>query len=213
MIKLLLVDDHQMFLDGISSILADEEDIQIIQEMPDGDLALKVLETEEVDVVVLDYEMPEMNGEEAARRIKEINSEIKILVLSMHKDKNIIKRLIKAGIHGFVLKNRGKKDLIYAIRKVMEGKKCFGEDIMELLIDEIADTDKKQSRLKIHLTRREKEVLKLVVDGFTSKQMAEKLFIAESTVETHRGNLLEKAGVKNSRALIKYAFDNDLLDS
>ena len=212
MIKILLVDDHQMFLDGLASILRDEEDIEIIQEVPDGELALKVLKNNPVDVVILDYEMPYINGYLTTKEIKKKYPQCKVLILSMHNDKTIIKNLIEVGVSGFILKNSGKKELIRAIRAITDDKKYFSEKITEILISDIAESKNQEKQEKVHITKREKEVLKLVVEGYTSKQIANELFIAETTVETHRSNLLSKTGMPNARALVNYAHKNKLLE-
>lgn len=212
MIKVLLADDHQMVLDGLSMLLENEPDIEKVQEVTDGQLVMKVLETVEVDIVVLDIEMPRMDGIETAREIREKYPDVKILVLTMYNTKTFIEQLVKAGAMGYILKNRGKEELIEAIRKIAEGGKYFGEAVTETLINSMVEVGSGVPTPEVILTRREKEILQLIVQGMSTPQIAEKLFIANSTVESHRRNLIDKTDVPNSKALIAFAYENDLVD-
>ncbi|MDW3194942.1 MAG: response regulator transcription factor [Cytophagales bacterium] len=212
MIKLLLADDHQIVLDGLSSLLSKERDMKIIDEVPDGELVLKVLATKQVDIVILDIEMPELDGIETTKAIKETYKTVKVLILSMYNDEEFIKQIIQIGASGYILKNRGKEELVDAIRKIAEGGQFFGEAVTNVLIEGLRKPKNLQEKEEVILTRREKEVLGLISHGLTTPQIAEKLFIAHSTVETHRRNLIDKTNSSNTKALIRYAYKNGLVD-
>ncbi|MEO1052675.1 MAG: response regulator transcription factor [Bacteroidota bacterium] len=212
MIKVLLADDHQIVLDGLSLLLDQEDDIEKVDEVQDGELALKVLQVKKVDVAVLDIEMPFMDGIETTKAIRETHPDVKILILTMYNDESFISQLIQAGASGYILKNRGKEELVEAIRKVAGGGEYFGEAVTNTLIASIKKPKKKLSDDIVQLTKREKEVLKLIAEGLSTPQISERLFIAHSTVETHRRNLIDKTGVPNSKALIRYAYQNGLAE-
>ena len=211
MIKVLLADDHQIVLDGLSLLLGADKDIEKVYEATDGDLVLKALKVKDVDVVVLDIEMPIKDGIETTRSIRENFPHVKVLILTMYNTENFIKELVKAGASGYILKNRGKEELVDAIKKVADGGKYFGDAVTETLINGIKTPDKSQALDQVIFTKREKEVLNLIAEGLSTPQIAEKLFIAHSTVETHRRNLIDKTGVPNSKALIRYAYKNGLV--
>ena len=211
MIKVLLADDHQIVLEGLSSLLKDEGDIQIVQEVYDGEQVLKVLKNEIIDVVILDIHMPRMDGLETTKKIQEQYPNTNVLILTMDKEPETILGLVDAGALGFVLKNRGKEELVQAVRKVSAGKKYLGDIVTEALLMS-RNNAKKEVANKIILTRREKEVLTLITEGLTSGQIAEKLFISPSTVETHRRNVLDKTGALNSKALIRLAIELNLIE-
>lgn len=212
MIKVLLADDHQIVLDGLSLLLEMENDIQKVDGVLDGRMVLKVLEYAEVDVAVIDVEMPEMDGIETTIAIKERHPQVKVLILTMYNKEDFIAKLIQAGASGYILKNRGKEELVDAIRKVAKGGEYFGEAVTRALVNSLKTSKKKINNDLVQLTKREEEVLKLIADGLSTPQIAEKLFIAHSTVETHRRNLIDKTGVANSKALIKYAYKNGFMD-
>ncbi|MCD6067641.1 MAG: response regulator containing a CheY-like receiver domain and an DNA-binding domain [Bacteroidetes bacterium] len=209
-IRLIIADDHQMFIDGIRSALADNGSIQIIATANNGKQLLSLLENETPDVILLDINMPEMNGLDAARHIVKKFPEIKIIILSMYLEKQFIEELVKIGVSGYILKNTGMKELEQAIITVTEGKKHFSGDITLKMIG--AETNESYPGHPVMhkeenpvLTEREIEVLKLIALEHTTPEIAEKLFISAYTVETHRKNLIRKLNVKNIAGLVKYA--------
>ncbi|MFA0960249.1 response regulator [Roseivirga sp. BDSF3-8] len=212
-INVLIADDHQIVLDGLTLLLQNEEDIHIVDVVADGSLALKVMEYEKVDVAVIDISMPGLDGVETTKAIKEKYPETAVLILTMHNEGGYITELIKTGASGYILKNRGKEELVDAIHKVAAGGQFFSESVTQTLIADIKNGEaaKKKNNM-IQLTRREKEVLKHISRGLTSPQIAEVLFIAPSTVETHRRNLIDKIGVPNSKGLVRYAIKNGYSD-
>lgn len=208
MIKIILADDHQIVLDGLKMLLQEEHNIQLVGEAINGKEVLAILERAEVDIAVLDVEMPLMNGIEASEVIKERFPNTKILILTMYNDQAFIRKLIEIGASGYILKNKGKEELVEAIKDISEGKTYFGREVTNTLISGIQTTVRNKPEKEIPLTKREVDVVKLIADGRSTPQIAEELFIAHSTVETHRRNLIDKTGVPNSKALIKWAIQH-----
>ena len=210
MIKVLLADDHQIVLDGLSMLLEMEDDIELVAGVLDGDLVLSTLTKNEIDVAILDIEMPIKGGIETAKIIREKYPNTKVLILTMYNREEFITQLIQIGVSGYILKNRGKEELVSAIRKVYNGGEYFGDAVTKVIITGIREK-KNSFKHSIQLTRREEEVLKLIAQGLSTPQISEKLFIANSTVDTHRRNLIDKLDVPNSKALMKYAIENGLV--
>ena len=208
MIRVFITDDHQLVLDGISSILEGQEGIQVVGISLSGADTLEQLKTLEVDVLLLDINMPGMDGIAVARELKEKESPVKVLILSMHNNPQFTKQLIEIGVLGCIIKNSGKREVIRAIETVHAGNRYYGADVTNTLFDSI---DKSQKAVEhAELTKREVEVLKLIAQEYNTKEIADKLFISTHTVETHRKNLLSKLGVKNSAGLARYAAKNHL---
>ena len=182
--------------------------MEVVADALDGQAALEVLSICTVDIAILDIDMPKMDGLKLTQIIREKYPHIKILILTMYNDEEFITNLIQAGTSGYVLKNRGKEELVEAIRKIDGGDTYFGQAVTNTLISAIKSPKKKLSESNIPLTRREVEVLNLIILGKTTPQISDDLFIAHSTVETHRRNLIDKTGVANSKALITWGIKN-----
>ncbi len=208
MIRVFITDDHELVIDGIRSILEGVEGIEVVGAALGGKETLSRLKELDVDVLLLDINMPEMDGIEVARQLINEESPVKILVLSMHNNPQFTKQLIEIGVLGCLLKNSGKKEVIKAIEDVYEGTRTYGADVTNKLFDSI-DRSKKAVE-KVELTKREIEVLKHIVNEYTTGEIAKKLFISPHTVETHRKNLLSKLMVKNTAGLVRFAVMNDL---
>jgi DNA-binding NarL/FixJ family response regulator len=206
-IRIALADDHQMFTEGLSSILDNYEELRIIGIAQNGQLLLDLLHEKKADVVLLDVSMPVMRGEQAAITIMERYPETRIIMLTMHHTDDIVVPLIESGVHGFLLKNSSKKELVEAIRTVFQGGTYFSQEIASRL----ASRFRKNQARSIQLTKREQEVLQKVFEGLSTAEIAEKLFISPSTVETHRKNLLSKTGCKNSAQLIQFGLANSFI--
>lgn len=209
MINVIIADDHQIVLDGLKSLLEREKDICPVGEALNGFELLAQLEKKQVDVAVIDIDMPRMNGIETTKEIRTRFPDVKVLILSMYNDNEYIKQLVEVGASGYILKNKGKEELVNAIKKIASGSEYLGEDIIKTIMEEMKRPKKTFNDNKIPLTKREIEVLKLIAHGCTTPQIADKLCIAHSTVETHRRNLIDKLGVANSKELIRYAIEND----
>lgn len=212
--KILIADDHQLVIDGIKLMLSTEKDLECIAQAHSGQEVLDYLQSYPVDMVILDINMPGINGVETCRIIHREYPEIKVLVLSMLKEASLIKLMLKNGAHGYVLKHAGKEEVIIAIRKIFEGQNYYSEDVSEIIMASLVGQqtkDKPQSPFP-QLSRREKQVLQLIVDEFTTAEIAEKLHIGFGTVETHRRNILIKLGARNTAGLVRTAIEYGLLE-
>lgn len=208
--KIVLVDDHQMLIDGLSAILSANDSIEIIKTYTNGNLLLEELETLQPDIILTDISMPEMDGYELTKRIKRSYPEIKIIALSMSGNIADINKMLDVGISGYVLKNVGNQELIEAIQKVAQGKMHFSDDVTEVMVkNKHSKPDNENEHAK--LTERELEILKLIVQELNNAEIADKLFISERTVETHRKNMIRKFNTKTIVGLIKYAMDHKLI--
>jgi len=208
--KLLLVDDHEIFLDGLESLLASSEQIQIIGTALNGELALDKLEAELPDVLITDLSMPEMDGIELVKKVKEKYPDVKILVLSMHDDRETILEIMMAEAEGYLLKNTGKKELLRAIDRLMDGSTFYSNRVMEIMLERFQQEMKKQEAETI-LTDRELEILQLISEEKSSREIADNLFISIRTVDTHRKNLLRKTEVHTVIGLLKFGVRNCLI--
>ncbi len=211
MIKVLLADDHEIMLDGICSILKEEEDIEVVATAKNGEEAVRYIEHNPVDVAVLDINMPIINGITTTKMIQVSSPETKVLILSMYDEDEFIDEAFEAGCRGYILKNKGQEELVTAIRRIHKGSPYFGDRIQEKMLQQHKES-KAPKKEKIKLTKREVEVLKLIASEMTSSEISNKLSIAESTVNTHRRNLIEKLGVKSSLGLGTYALREGLID-
>lgn len=212
MINVLIADDHKIVVDGLTSILKNEKDIKIVGTGKNGLEALEIVKNNTIDIVILDINMPELNGIEATKKIKDISPESKVLILSMYNDREFIDELLQAGCSGYILKNKGQEELVKAIRTILGGNDYLGEEIIKTIIKGRREKKNERITLPIHLTKRETEVLKLIAQEYTAPEIAEQLFIEETTVNTHRRNLISKLKVKNSLGLVSYAFKNGLVE-
>lgn len=205
LVKVALVDDHQLFRSGIKFILDDTEDIKIVLEASNGKEFLDLLEHEDPDVVLMDISMPEMDGMEATRLSLEKKPELNILVLSMFSDIEYYNSMIDLGVKGFILKDIDNNELLTAIRKVSKGGNYFSQELLLQLIKNKPDDQ------VVSLTNREKEVLDLICQGNSNQEISEELYISQRTVERHRASLLEKTDSKNSISLVIFAIKNGLV--
>lgn len=201
MIKIAIADDHQMFIDGIESLFLDNPDIEIKVAANNGVELLEKLNYEPIDILLLDSDMPQLDGLETAKKIKEKYPSIRIIVLTMHNEKNIISSFVQEGVAGYILKNTSEKELIEAINLVHKGETFYSQKVAHVMMKDLGD----RSAAKMEISEREIDVLKLIAEEYTTNEIAEKLFISKNTVETHRKNLIFKLGAKNVVGLVKYA--------
>jgi DNA-binding NarL/FixJ family response regulator len=206
--SILIVDDHQLVIDGLKSMLANEKNYVIKGEALNGQQALEMITAnpEEFQLIVTDITMPLMSGIELCKIVKEQFPYIKVLVLSMHNSISIIKDALNAEADGYLLKNTGQDEFIKAIERVLGDGTYFSQDILPIILN-LFQKEKKET-LKNALSQREKEVLELIVQEYTSKEIAEKLFISKQTVDTHRINIMQKTDCKTLVGLIKYAIQS-----
>ncbi len=206
-IKVALADDHTMFLDGLASLFANNDEIEVSVLVNSGEALLSALKDHISDVVLTDINMPGIGGNEAASRILKEYPEKKIIVLSMHDTGPYIFPLIDLGIHGYLMKNADKSELFEAIRTVHAGKNYFCQPVRDLL----RRREEMMEEEGIVLTRREREVLQYVYEGLATHEIADKLCISPFTVETHRRNLLSKTDTKNATQLVNKAISLGLV--
>lgn len=214
--KVLLVDDHEIFSDGIMAIIRNLDSIQVLGNVTSGEDAVNKLDSMQPDIIIMDVMMSGMNGFEATRIIKEQNPDIKILILSSEVTRDYVSMGIKSGIDGYITKQCGKNELIEAIKTISAGKQFFNSAITNLIFEDFYSSqragDKREKRLKSsELSKRENEVLELIADGKSNQETADLLFISIKTVETHKMNILEKLGLKNTAELVKYAIKNGII--
>ena len=212
MINVLIADDHQLIIDGLKTIMEDAEDIQIVAEAKDGYQVLKVLEeTPDIHVILMDINMPKLDGLDCTRQVHKRFPEVKVIALTQYSEKRFVKRMIKNGASGYILKDSERDVLIKAIRTVHEGEKYFCDRLsFQLASQELKMQDTKSLFPK--LSERETEILKLICREFSSQEIADQLFISFHTVESHRANLMLKAGAKNTAGLVRWAVENDFTD-
>ena len=209
-IRIVLVDDHQMLIDGLKAILSTFENIEIVKTYTNGNQLLNEFESLKIDLILTDISMPQIDGYELTKQIKKIKADTKVIAVSMSGDIANINRMLDAGISGYVLKNVGNTELTEAIHKVIQGKMHFSDEVMEEMVKN-KHTKQEKQREQTKFTERELEILKLIIEEFNNAEIADKLFISERTVETHRKNMIRKFNTKTIVGLIKYAMDNKLV--
>lgn len=222
MLNAYIADDHHLFIEGIKSLLRDSADVKILGEAENGAKLLELLSNQEVDVVLMDINMPVVSGLETTKKVKQLYPSVKVLALTMFDDTLHISEMMKAGASGYLLKNAGKEELIDAMIKVCRGEKYVSNDVSVKLIERMFtnEQDLKSDQpnninpnvRKAELTKRELEIIKLIAQEMTNNEIAAHLNNSPMTIITHRKNLLRKIGVKNTAGLIKYAMNNGLLD-
>jgi DNA-binding NarL/FixJ family response regulator len=214
-IKIILVDDHKMFREGLRFLLSKIKTTEVIAEAEDGVQLLKLLQEMTPDLVLMDINMPKMNGIEATEIALSKNPAIKVIALSMNGDENYYYKMIQAGARGFVLKQAGSEELEKAIESVMNGKDFFSPELLKNIILNMGGSKKTQIKNEISnidLTERERETLQLFCTGSSIKEIADKLFISPRTVEGHKARIMEKMGATNSSNLIILAIKNKLIE-
>ena len=215
-IRVVLADDHVFVRDGIKSLLENEANIEVVGEATDGLEALKSVEINQPDLLILDIRMPNMNGIEVVEKLRSQNNLVKIVMLSMHESEEYVLKSIKAGADGYLLKGSSKEEFLKALNTVSEGGKYFSGDISSILISQLtlSTTFSETKHLvndEMMITKREKEILTLLLSGKGNKEIAEALDISKRTAEVHRFNLMKKLKVKNLIELSNKATEYSLL--
>ncbi|WP_273565424.1 response regulator [Maribacter halichondriae] len=206
-ISILIVDDHPMVIEGLKTLLSDDERVEVKTFFTNGKDTLEYLEKEIVDVILLDVNLPDINGVEMVKLILDKRATISILGLSTYSEPSIINQMIKNGVNGYLLKNATADELVSAISQVHQGNFYFGSEVQKILADSVSQESKDLPKL----TRRETHILRLIAEGKTTNTIAEELFISPLTVETHRRNLMQKMEVSNAASLIKIAVEYKLI--
>lgn len=212
-IRILLADDHHLLLDGISSLLAGEEDLCVKDKALDGEQVMQLVEQNDYDICLLDISMPKLDGISAARAIKEKKPSVGIIILTSYNDRQIVEEMLEIGVSGYLLKNSTKQELTDAIRKVHNGGLFFSDEVQRTLMQNYIRLNRGKIQPKdVQLTQRELEILQLLAREYTNDKIAAELNISYRTVETHRKNLLQKTRSHNLAGLLKYAYGNNLID-
>ncbi|MCI4671262.1 MAG: response regulator transcription factor [Bacteroidia bacterium] len=212
-IRVILVDDHFVLADGIKALLESVDNISIQGHCPDGKSTMTFLENNpNIDVILLDINLPDISGISLCQQIKKAFPHIKILALTMHQEPGFISRMIRAGANGYLLKNTDRKELVEAILTVERGDEYFGKEVTDLILSGLRPSGSSNTQSMPKITRREKEILHLIIEELTTDEIAEKLFISPSTVISHRKSLLRKLSAKNTAGLVKAAYEYNLLD-
>ena len=207
--KVIIIDDHKLFTDGLSSIL-ESIGLRVMSTFQNGKEAVLYLQNNEIDIVFSDINMPEMDGLKLCKRLKRDEVEAKIIILSMYEDPNIIKEAFDCGASAYLSKNTEKEEIIKAIEKSLDNKKYVNKRLLKKKEREEEEEEEDTFTLKYKLTLREREVLQLLLDESSNKQIGETLNISTRTVETHRKNIMLKLDVKNNTGLIKKALSYQL---
>lgn len=200
---ILLVDDHVLVRDGIKALLEEEQDIHVINEASNGLEALQVLKEQLPDVLIIDIKMPKLNGLEVVKEVKKLYQNIKTMVLSMHDSEEYVLEAIETGADGYLLKGASKHEFLKALRTVASGGKYFAGDISEIIVNNMmqggkkVEPSKQVSQNKFNLTKREKQILGLILKGKSNREVAAELEVSKRTAEVHRFNLMKKLKVKN----------------
>ncbi|GAB7255844.1 response regulator transcription factor [uncultured Polaribacter sp.] len=218
MINVVLADDHVLVRNGIKALLEDESGITVINEASDGKEAIHIISTNKPDILIVDIRMPEMNGIEVVAEISKNHKDIKTLVLSMHDSEEYVVKSIQAGADGYLLKGASKEEFLKALTKIASGGKYFTGDVSSIIMNNfvngnasIAVETKNQKELPFKLTKREKQILSLVLELKNNKDIAEELKISKRTAEVHRFNLMKKLEVKNLMELTAKAKEYQLI--
>lgn len=210
-VSILIADDHQMFIDGLKALLKREKNIVIAGEVSNGLDALEFIRKKQPDLLITDISMPGMSGVELTRQVKLNYPDVKVLVLSMYNDREIVSEILMSEAEGYILKNTGRRELINAIERIADNSTYYSNDVLNIMMTRL----KKQKIIEKNtalLTTREIEIVKLIMEELSSEEIAEKLFISKRTVDTHRKNIIQKTNTRTLVGLIKFALENSLVE-
>jgi len=213
-INILLVDDHTLIREGLKLILKKNKHFKIIGEASNGVEAIRYIDknAEKIHVVMLDITMPELDGFEVAKIVRQNHPEIKILALTMHSEESYITKMIDVGVHGYVLKDSNLEDLSSAIKTILEGKPYYSSDVSAIMINSLMNKDKKKNNSELdNLTDREVQIINLITEGLKSSEIADQLKLSTRTIEVHRRNLMKKLDVKNTAELVSFVLKSKLI--
>lgn len=206
--RILLVDDHLLFLEGVEGLLSGLENVLVSGRAHNGQEALLLLRKEPANLVLLDYQMPQVDGLATLSEIRKFHPGTKVMILSMHKSAALVQEVMKAGAEGFLLKTADREEFLLAVKKVLSGGKYFSAEVMEEIMRPVFSGT--VSIPEEPLTERETEIIREIVNGLSTQEIAEKLFISPRTVETHRKNLMAKLNMKNLASLVRWALEGGI---
>jgi DNA-binding NarL/FixJ family response regulator len=210
--NILLADDHKIVRDGISALLEDEEQFKVIAEAENGKVAIELCKDHPIDIVILDLNMPKMDGFETIKHLKKNYPDIRILVLSMLNKHDSIKKTVEAGVNGYLLKSSSGEELQTALSTIVHGGHYFCEESTKTIMEGLAGAKPRKFIAIEEITSREQDILQLICKELTNAEIAEQLNISVRTVDSHRRNLLQKIGAKNTAGLVKFAFRSGLVE-
>ncbi|QMU26717.1 response regulator [Adhaeribacter radiodurans] len=210
-VKLAIIDDHQVVINGMLAMFADSAEVNIAFTTTSSQELLQYLQHEQPDIIILDIQMPEVNGVDLTKQILKQHRQVKIIAFSSFAESQYVKQVLRNGASGYLLKNANLATLLKAIKAVNRGEEFIDEAIKNILLQE-SITGQRRSLFEIPLTKREKEILKLIAEENSNQEIADKLFLSLRTVETHRFNLTQKLGAKNTVSLVKEAIKRGLID-
>lgn len=212
--RIYIVDDHKLFREGLKLLLSTQDFILHVHEASCGREFIDSLSFVDCDIVLMDIEMPEMNGIEASRIAMRMKPDLKIIVLSMYGDEQYYYKMVDAGVKGFILKSSGIEKVLAAIRKVAGGENYFSEELLVNILNSMRDNGKQETHdvSDTEISERELEILYHVCRGLSNQEIADQLFISKRTVDKHRANLLSKTGCRNTAALVMYAIKNKMIE-
>ncbi len=209
--RILLADDHQIMRQGLIALLGKQPSMQVIAEAENGIQTLEIARREKPDVIIMDIAMPDINGIEVTRQLKAELADIKIIALSMHADRRFVTEILKAGASGYVLKQSAFEDLVTAIKAVMMNRKFLSADILDTVVDDyVSQLTKADYEAYRQLSDRERQVLQLLAEGNSTKEIAYKLRVSVKTIESHRQNIMTKLGIHSLPGLTKFAIREGL---
>jgi DNA-binding NarL/FixJ family response regulator len=211
-LNILIVDDHKLFREGLKILLQNLEEIGEVWEASDGEVFLNMLRNHSPDLVLMDIEMPKINGIEATTKALELYPEMKIMALSMYGDEEYFQKMIDAGVCGFLLKNSDFSEVKKAILTASQGSNYFTEEILYRLVNRFKTKQPQNAEPMVTLSDRELEVLKLICKGLSNQEIADTLFISKRTVDHHRASLLTKTDTRNTASLVIYAIKNKMVE-
>jgi len=212
MISVIIADDHQMFIDGIKVLLEKDHNISIVGESLNGQLLLDLLQRKKTDIVLVDINMPKMDGLDVTKIIRKKYPHLKVIILTMYNTKQYITSMLAAGASGYILKNAGKDELVKAIQTVYNGETYYSQEVTAAVMDSFRKKESLQNTTPV-FTKREKDVLRLLAEDLTAAAIADKLNISHHTVDAHRKNMLSKCNVRTTVGLVKFALERGLIDS
>jgi len=208
-IRILIADDHGVVAEGLRHLVEAQSDMEVIATAGDGREAVQQARDAQPDVVLMDLSMPELNGADATRAILERDPKCRVIVLSMYSQREYVRRALKAGAAGYVVKRSAAKEVVEAIRAVHAGQRYLSPRVADVVLEDY--TDDKQDDLLSRLSARKREVLQLLAEGRTGAQIAERLSLSQKTVETYRARLVEKLGIRDLAGLVRFAIQRGLV--
>ncbi len=213
-IRIMLADDHTIVRQGLARLLEEQRDLKVVGEAVNGQVAIEKAEKLRPDVIIMDIAMPRMNGIEAAKRIRKLLPETKIIILSMYSHEHYIHELLECGVSGYLLKDAGGQDIIKAIRAALKNETFLSPSISKKVVDSYLSPTKSSSKAELYkqLSNREREVFQLIAEGHSTREIADMLCVSISTIKSHKAKIMEKLGIKSSVKLVHFAIQLGLVD-